>query len=68
MALVRKLEGIRRRGCLRRRWCEDVEGDLREIRMTGWRSKVLGREEWRRITEQAKGSTEIILYKYFFNL
>ena len=22
-----------------RRWCEDVEGDLREMRVAGWRSK-----------------------------
>ena len=43
--VTRKLKELRRRGRPRRRWCEDMEGDLREIRVVGWRSKVLDREE-----------------------
>ena len=41
MALERKPEGVRRRLRPRRRWYEDVEGDLREMRVAGWRSKAL---------------------------
>ena len=48
MAFERKPEGVRK-GHLRRRWCEDVEEDA-----SGWRSKTLDREEWRRIIEQTK--------------
>ena len=45
MVLERKLEGVRRRRRLKRRWY-DVEGDLREMRVARWRSKALAREEW----------------------
>ena len=39
---------------MRRRCYEDVEGDLREMQVPGWRSKTLDREEWRRVIKQAR--------------
>jgi len=28
------------------RWLEDVEKDLREMKVKRWRQKAVGREEW----------------------
>jgi hypothetical protein len=39
-----KLEGSRR-GTPRLRWLEDVEKDLREMRLKRWRQKAVDREE-----------------------
>jgi hypothetical protein len=41
-----KPEGSRRRGIPRIRWLENVEKDLREMKIKRWRQKVVDREEW----------------------
>jgi hypothetical protein len=40
-----KPDGRRRRGIPRLRWLEDVENDLREIKVNRWRQKAVDREE-----------------------
>ena len=49
-----KLEGRRGRGRPRLRWINDVEGDLRKLGVTRWRTKALDREEWASIIREAK--------------
>jgi hypothetical protein len=43
-----------RRGRPRWRWWEDLEKDLREMRVKRWRQKVVDREEWAFVIKAAK--------------
>jgi hypothetical protein len=43
----------RRRGKPRFLWMDDVENDLRQIGVRRWRTKVVDRDEWRMLTEEA---------------
>jgi hypothetical protein len=36
------------------RWLDDVQEDLREIGIEGWRRKTQDRDQWRRIAQEAK--------------
>jgi hypothetical protein len=44
----------RKRGRPKVRWLDDVQEDLREMEIEGWRRKVLDRDQWRRIAQEVK--------------
>ena len=46
--------GRRLPGRPRKRWLDDVEEDLRKLRVRDWRQQASDRPEWRRVVEQAK--------------
>jgi hypothetical protein len=43
----------RRKGRLRMRWLDDVESDVRKMKVKGWKEKI-NREQWRVVVEEAK--------------
>jgi len=49
-----ELEGSRGRERPRLRWLVDVEKDLREMRLKGWRQITVYREEWASVIKEAK--------------
>ncbi|XP_039299202.1 uncharacterized protein LOC120355027 [Nilaparvata lugens] len=46
--------GRRLKGRPRMRWIDDIENDLKEMGIRGWRRKVQDRDEWRGILRKAK--------------
>jgi hypothetical protein len=46
---TQELEGTRRRGRPRKKWREEVEGDLQVLEVRRWRELVIDREKWRGI-------------------
>jgi len=51
---TQELEGTRRRGRLRKRWKEEVKGDLQVLGVRRWRELVADRKKWKDIVRQAK--------------
>jgi hypothetical protein len=49
-----KPTGKRSRGCLRKRWIDVVEEDLKRIRVNDWRNIIHDREKWREVVMAAK--------------
>jgi len=49
-----KLYKTRAVGRPRLRWMDQVEEDLRRMKITGWRVKIEDRQVWDRIVEQTK--------------
>jgi hypothetical protein len=55
MGMMReKIYTRRKRGRPKVRWLDDVQEDLREIGIEGWRRKVQERDQYRRIAQEAK--------------
>jgi hypothetical protein len=49
-----KIYTRRKRSRPKVRWLDDVQEDLREMGIEGWRRKAQGRDQWRRITQEGK--------------
>jgi hypothetical protein len=49
-----KPEGRRSVGRPEMRWLDDVEEDLRKMRIGGWRGKTQRRDEWRLVLREVK--------------
>jgi hypothetical protein len=49
-----KPEGRRRVGRPKMRWLDDVEEDLRKMRISGWRGKARRRDEWKSVLREVK--------------
>jgi hypothetical protein len=49
-----KLYSRRRKGRPRLRWLEEVESDLKRMKVTGWKEKMRNREQWRLAVEEAR--------------
>jgi hypothetical protein len=49
-----KMHGTKRKGRRRKRWIDEVQQDLRTMGVRGWRTRARDRQEWRRVTRQAK--------------
>jgi hypothetical protein len=41
------------------RWLDDVQEDLREMGIAGWRRKAKGRDQCRRIAQEAKADIRL---------
>jgi hypothetical protein len=49
-----KPEGRRSVGRPKMRWLDDVEEDLRKMRIGGWRGKARRRDEWKYVLREVK--------------
>jgi hypothetical protein len=52
--MTEKICTRRKRSRPKVRWLDDVQGDLREMGIEGWRRKAQNRDQWRRIARKAK--------------
>ncbi|PSN48729.1 hypothetical protein C0J52_08791 [Blattella germanica] len=49
-----KIYSVRRKGRPRTRWMVDVIGDIRIMKIKGWREKINDRGGWSRIVKEAR--------------
>jgi hypothetical protein len=49
-----RLYSKRRKGRPRMRWLDDVESDLKKMKVKGWKEEMRDREQWRLVVEEAK--------------
>jgi hypothetical protein len=59
MTLKGNRGGRRRKGRRRKRWLDDVQDDMIKMGVKRWRTKAMGRGEWRKICEAAKDLREL---------
>jgi hypothetical protein len=50
-----KIYTRRKRSRPKVRWLDDIQEDLREMGIEGWRRKAQDRDQWKRIAQEAKG-------------
>jgi hypothetical protein len=46
-----------RKGRPRKKWLDDVESDLKKMKVKGWKEKMRDRAQWRLVVEEAKAHT-----------
>jgi hypothetical protein len=56
--LESKSEGSRRRGRPRMRWLEDVEKDMREMKVRRWRQRAVDGGKWASVINEVKARRE----------
>jgi hypothetical protein len=44
----------RRKGRPSLRWLDDIESDLKKMKVKGWKEKTRNREQWRLVVKEAK--------------
>jgi hypothetical protein len=49
-----RLYSKRRKERPRMRWLEEVENDLKRMKVRGWKKKMRNREQWRLIVKEVK--------------
>jgi hypothetical protein len=49
-----RLYSKRRKGRPRLRWLDDVESDLKKMKVKEWKEKMRNREQWRLVVKEAK--------------
>jgi hypothetical protein len=49
-----RLYSKRRKGRPRMRWLDDVESDLKKMKVKEWKEMMRNREEWRLVVEEAE--------------
>jgi hypothetical protein len=49
-----RLYSKRRKGRPRMRWLEEVENDLKRMKVKEWKEKMRNREEWKLVVKEAK--------------
>jgi hypothetical protein len=49
-----RLYSKRRKGRPRMRWLDDVESDLKEMKVKGWKEKMRNRKQWRLVVKEAE--------------
>jgi hypothetical protein len=59
MALEGNLGGRKRKGRPSKRWLDDVQDGMIKMGVKRWRTKAMGRGEWRKICEAAKALQEL---------
>jgi hypothetical protein len=50
-----KLYTKRRKGRPRMRWLDEVENDLKRMKVKGWKGKMRNREQWRLVVKEGQG-------------
>jgi hypothetical protein len=56
-----KLYSERRKERRRMRWLEEVENDLKKMKVKGWKGKMRNREQWRLVVEEAKAHPALMM-------
>jgi hypothetical protein len=41
------------------RWLDDVESDLKMMKVKGWKQKMRNREQWRLVVKETKAHPEL---------